>query len=1413
MTSRFSAFRIAVLALLFAAAGFFSTRAAADAAVSPAPCPGNVCTGTIVVGGQTVNYAFTEHVAPGGDLRIRLNGGVYTTTGLVSYIAYNLPSFSSWDKLANPTNGAVFLPIEDVNPGRTAYERRDNDGCAGCIVDQVMSVRYAALAPGAYDFDISVIQLGDTGGKTLRFYVDAAAPTNGNESAVWAALAGMDRPCADAVDNDLDYGPDCADAQCVGSVGNVGSGARCEQPEATCNDDFDNDADGRRDCLDPDCDGRVGQPAGTALCQYGNEFGASTCGDVFDNDADGWTDCIDNVFSVPAGGDANTICWKKPLFGCPATEISCTNFIDDDKDRSYNDAWDQWPLTGGEILASGQLRCLDYDCAGNAACPAQENKTATGADADAQCFNGVDDDLDHLIDCGDPDCLGIVNPLDPTRVCYDKEFDLGQRYQYCGNAFDDDGDGPQDCADSDCSRRFGNCGPCPAREDFTYDSCADAKDNDTDVTQNCADPDCAGELGSLGNAAMCGAENTNVACGDGFSNDNDVAVDCADPDCAGSNGPLGQACQPAGETSCANGNDNDGDGLIDCADPNCFGVASCAAKTWTNSSCQVVPRDTAPTPFTSNNPTVLATVRIAGKVGQPDIIRLQGSGTYSSITLIVGDNTDPAKYYPYADASPNCMISGPTAARFATTAIAGHAVQIYNTPGPDIASFDITLTCLTPPAPVPTQTYPLSLSALKQPGGAPEYGDLNMSTTLYEATKPVISEIETEGLSGGTVRLEYGATRRVRVVPNDPGGAAPLSSGICRCELTYNSVTQQTGPECITTPLSFTRDDSWVFGTSTEDGAGNVSDVFNLGPISFNVTPSVDTPLVITPAKPFFNASNSQATVNARFFTATNDTFVPPAAPGTCTVRIYDVAGTLVNGPPAIPLTLPGMPVGNQILCSGAVTLPSLADGTYSMAIRVRDDDTDTVDSNKQAFYVCNTIASGGDPEPTNGCQYADFDYDGASEGLFTTLYSTSPYACDNCVGLSNSLQTDVNANGIGDECEPGSAHGRCEVDRNIVCDYDSDEAPNCPGGALCCPGPSIGEEPPGSGLYLDPQRCLDVWGICSIGGQICFNDPQCTDGGSSPIPGYGLCQDGTTACKRDVDCGVVSGAPLCSGANICDNLLFPWLETRQGSLFSKKRITAPEAPPQNQYNATFCILAKDLIINFTSAQCGVSTDPNVKFERPKQSNAYTTVLGALDIAGLRAGKYGTLVVVPIVAGVAQLDATLDSYANRLGGRVFIVTGDATVSAHTIMNDAADGAGTVLIDGGDLTITGIIDYENAAVSSLDRLASIGWVVVPTTAGTKGNIYVDGSVTTISGAFYAGGDDGFWTVAPPTPDSPTPLTVNGLAVAKSFHFSRSFKSVDQGAERFIYDGRAVANTPPGFADVTKSLPLFTDSLPQ
>ncbi len=1372
-----------------------------SAVVASSPCTGNICTGTVTVGSQAVQYAYTQHLSPSGQFRIRFNGGSYNTSQLVSFILSNMPAFVSTGYLANPTNGATAMTESNVNPGMTAYERLSSSGCLSCIYDHVMSVQYSGLAAGVYTFNFTILQNGSSGGMVaVPFYVDAGAPSNGNESTAWnagsAVVPGMDYPCADATDNDLDFRQDCADSQCVGQIGKVVSGALCQAAETSCNDGFDNDGDGLLDCLDPDCNGRVGQPFGTALCQFGNEKNATSCADGFDNDGDGLTDCVDNV--ATDSNPANT-CWKQSGYGCPATETSCTDSIDNDKDKSYSSTWDNAPSTG--------VDCQDYDCVGNAACPSKENLDSSSVNHDEQCFNGIDDDLDGKVDCADPDCANVVNPSNPSQACYSSEFDFSQHYQYCANGFDDNGNGAADCSDLSCKRQFGNCGPCPSREDLTWNSCADGSDNDTDAQTDCADTaNCSDKVGSTSLGAICSAtENTDRACGDGFDNDLDGKIDCADSSCAGHQGPLGVTCQSPGETSCGDGLDNDGDGLIDCVDPDCAGIGSCSAASWTQAAaCQVVPLYSGQTAFTSVSPTITAKVRLTTHVSDVDTIELVGSSTYTSVTVVIGDNTAPTAYYPYAAASPTCQLSGTGASSFGMVVANNHAIEIYDTgAAATFGPFDITLTCATPATPASQVSYPVSLSALK-PGGVQEYGDVSFSTTLLEATPPIMTKVEGEGVIGTTITVPYGgvsnpATRRFRGVPNDPN---PYPSGICRCDLDVGGSVFPGVADCITTPIAFLSDvPSLVVQGRAEDGAGNVGAYGANTTFSVNVTPVNSQPLVLLPTTPFFNTANAAVgRLTAGYVTGGTDTFS-----SACGVYLYNDAGSQINGPGGPSYTFPGVAVGNTLLCdvTGSTLPAGLADGRYFVKVRATDNDGNFVDSNAQVLYVCNTVPGPSDPEPANGCQYADFDHDGAAEGLYTSLYSSSTkFACDNCVNLSNPTQTDANADGIGDVCEPAKQYGRCEIDTDIVCLYDSDNPVHCAVASpdpLCCPGPSHKNDP-STGLPKNPQQCKLTWGTCIQTGGICFQNSQCPGG-------PGACQDTAAACYTDADCP----SSICVGADACDYRLYPWIQTIYGNVFSKKKIDVPDLPPKNLYNATYCVTAKETIVNFITegkGSCGAQTDAAARLDFPKSGNRYTSVLGSIDIAGLRNGKYGT---VTTVSGGA-LDSALSLSSERLGGRVIRVAGDATINAaHLIANDSAKGAGTIFIDGGNLTINGDISYDALnTVDDLRKLASLGWIVLADGSGNGGNVYVDKSVTTLSGAFYIGGSGGFNSVAPPELNSITPLTVYGLVIAHEFHLNRVFKSLSNGAESFIYDGRAVVNPPPGFADVTKALPALTDT---
>ena len=126
--------------------------------------------------------------------------------------------------------------------------------------------------------------------------------------------------------------------------------------------------------------------------------------------------------------------------------------------------------------------------------------TGTGtllvAGIEGNCNDGIDDDLDGLVDCADPDCANACNEA-----------------LNCGDGVDNDLDGDIDCLDLDCI----GVGPCNEAQ-----NCADGIDNDLDGDTDCVDLDC------VGNAACLEQGN----CADGIDNDLDGDLDCLDVDCA-----------------------------------------------------------------------------------------------------------------------------------------------------------------------------------------------------------------------------------------------------------------------------------------------------------------------------------------------------------------------------------------------------------------------------------------------------------------------------------------------------------------------------------------------------------------------------------------------------------------------------------------------------------------------------------------------------------------------------------------------------------------------------------------------------------------------------------------------------------------------------------------------------------------
>ena len=277
-------------------------------------------------------------------------------------------------------------------------------------------------------------------------------------------------------------------------------------------------------------------------------------------------------------------------------------------------------------------------------------------------------------------------------------------------------------------------------------------------------------------------------------------------------------------------------------------------------------------------------------------------------------------------------------------------------------------------------------------------------------------------------------------------------------------------------------------------------------------------------------------------------------------------------------------------------------------------------------------------------------------------------------------------------------------------------------------------------------------------------------------------------------------------------SLNVPWLETKFGSVYGRNDFGSSETlgAPQDRYNASYCILASGSIINLSSEiNCLEADYRDLGF--PGAGNSYKNILGMIDFGRILNGNQ-------LVFADADIDANLP---RDLAGQVYYFqeddlnsfTIDNPITFYNARNLNSSGAGTVVVDG-DLHINNNMYYEDNPVSGkIGNLASVAWIV-------KGDLIIDPAVTNLVGNFIVLGRDG---VACPTDGCGRFLTgddsgnnrqlvLQGLAMSKSFSLQRYYKAGGEPAEKFIYDGRVLVNTPPGLDDFAKGLPVWREALP-
>jgi hypothetical protein len=308
----------------------------------------------------------------------------------------------------------------------------------------------------------------------------------------------------------------------------------------------------------------------------------------------------------------------------------------------------------------------------------------------------------------------------------------------------------------------------------------------------------------------------------------------------------------------------------------------------------------------------------------------------------------------------------------------------------------------------------------------------------------------------------------------------------------------------------------------------------------------------------------------------------------------------------------------------------------------------------------------------------------------------------------------------------------------------------------------------------------------------ICTPPPDLTED-QCPLGTADLCCSDSTDNEGDgvQDCE----DPDCQGmASMCT---VEWLETKFGSVYAQKGIAAIAAPA-SQYNASYCLSASDGMIEGFASQIGCITS-STSLTLPSAGTGYRGSLGVIDVVGIENGRYGPV----------QVIADGSALPEDLGGRIYLYTGAGalTLPAKTFQNGTGPtgrGNGLLFVKGSNLRIVGDLVYSSPEVQGyLRNLASFGVIVTADAGGTGGNIVIDPSVRTLSGAFFA--ERSIRTGA-----STLPLTVFGLMASRELVFDRTGGTAAIASETVIFDGRAVANPPPGMQDIGKSLPTVKDA---
>ena len=270
-----------------------------------------------------------------------------------------------------------------------------------------------------------------------------------------------------------------------------------------------------------------------------------------------------------------------------------------------------------------------------------------------------------------------------------------------------------------------------------------------------------------------------------------------------------------------------------------------------------------------------------------------------------------------------------------------------------------------------------------------------------------------------------------------------------------------------------------------------------------------------------------------------------------------------------------------------------------------------------------------------------------------------------------------------------------------------------------------------------------------------------------------------------------------------------PWLRGQRGSIAANGGIFGYDALA-GQANATFLVQANGVLSHFTggtgalpnyTSQQAVCTAP-AQGERPGGVDWRRTMI--TNIGKLLDGSYHSATETTSTFNSSSGQVTLNPSG---GANVWVVGSPDSPAGLTLSrSETFDGVGTLVVFG-DLTIGPNVSLNYA--SDDGGINSLGVIVV-------GNLNIDASVTSLVGNYFVlDSDPELDAEGCPvnidinkttrgrvnTGSSANKLNVQGLIVAGAYDLLRYFinpsDTVADPAENIYYDGRVLANTPPGF----------------